>query len=146
MAIVRPRKLLYMAIDGPAPRAKMNQQRSRRFRASKESGELKSLKEKIRGELAAKGIHLEEKKKSGHFDSNCITPVSRFLFCKIIISKKVYCLLMKFKNCHRVLSSWTGWQCAFATMCTTEWPQTLDGPRYRWCCLTHKCLGRVSTR
>ena len=61
---IKPQKVFFMAIDGVAPRAKMNQQRSRRFRTAKDTREQRIAAEK-------KGETLPEEKA---FDSNCITP------------------------------------------------------------------------
>ena len=74
--MVRPRKLLMMAIDGVAPRAKMNQQRSRRFRAAREAKEKEEEKEKLLEEWKAMGIPVtdESKEKKKAWDSNAITP------------------------------------------------------------------------
>ena len=65
--MIQPKRLLFLAIDGVAPRAKMNQQRSRRFRAAKEREALISQLYKDEGET------LE------YFDSNAITPGTEFM-------------------------------------------------------------------
>lgn len=55
MGIVVPKKILYIAIDGPAPLAKQSQQRGRRFGAVKN-------------------------RPPSEFDSNCLTPGTEFMF------------------------------------------------------------------
>jgi 5'-3' exoribonuclease 1 len=65
---VKPKKLLFLAVDGVAPRAKMNQQRARRFRSAKDSMML-------REQLLSQG-----KEAPDLFDSNAISPGTKFMF------------------------------------------------------------------
>ncbi|KAI9846336.1 MAG: hypothetical protein M1837_004189 [Sclerophora amabilis] len=66
---IKPKQLFFMAIDGVAPRAKMNQQRARRFRTAldAETAREKALKEG------------QDMPKEDAFDSNCITPGTEFM-------------------------------------------------------------------
>ncbi|KAJ5658725.1 5'-3' exoribonuclease 2 [Penicillium longicatenatum] len=83
--MVRPRKLLMIAIDGVAPRAKMNQQRSRRFRSAQEAQENDEKKEELQKLLAkqraAKGEEAVMQEQVVHktWDSNVITPGTPFM-------------------------------------------------------------------
>lgn len=63
--MIQPQKLFLIAIDGVAPRAKINQQRARRFRTAKAT-EIQIAK--------TNGVSIEEL-----FDSNCITPGTVFM-------------------------------------------------------------------
>ncbi|EDW06116.2 uncharacterized protein Dmoj_GI16439, partial [Drosophila mojavensis] len=66
--LIKPQKLFFLAVDGVAPRAKMNQQRSRRFRSAREAEQLE-----------AKARQRGEKREHERFDSNCITPGTEFM-------------------------------------------------------------------
>ncbi|KAF7545163.1 hypothetical protein G7Z17_g9387 [Cylindrodendrum hubeiense] len=66
---IKPKQLFFMAIDGVAPRAKMNQQRARRFRTALDV-------EKARDKAISEGVEMP---KEEPFDSNCITPGTEFM-------------------------------------------------------------------
>ncbi|KAI0379836.1 exoribonuclease 1 [Hypomontagnella monticulosa] len=81
---IKPKKLFFMAIDGVAPRAKMNQQRARRFRTALDA-------EQAREKAIREG---QELPKDDPFDSNCITPGTEFMAkltrqLKYFINKKI---------------------------------------------------------
>ncbi|XP_071874436.1 5'-3' exoribonuclease pacman isoform X1 [Bombus fervidus] len=67
--MIQPQKLFFIAVDGVAPRAKINQQRSRRFKTAKDA-KIQEDKAKV------KGMTLPKEKR---FDSNCITPGTVFM-------------------------------------------------------------------
>jgi 5'-3' exoribonuclease 2 len=80
VSMVRPRKLLMMAIDGVAPRAKMNQQRSRRFRSAQEAQQKEEDRQKAIAEWEAMGKEVsDEFRNEVGWDSNAITPGTPFM-------------------------------------------------------------------
>jgi 5'-3' exonuclease len=70
-----------MAIDGVAPRAKLNQQRSRRFRSAKDMMETmaKNAKENKNDSNNKSDNDDGNTNPTQVFDSNCITPGTEFL-------------------------------------------------------------------
>ncbi|KAM0683333.1 5'-3' exoribonuclease 1 [Mitosporidium daphniae] len=72
VAIVAPRRMFFVAVDGVAPRAKLNQQRSRRFRAAAEAATSAGAAATT---STANGDALIAEK----FDPNSITPGTPFM-------------------------------------------------------------------
>jgi len=68
--LIQPRQYFFMAIDGVAPRAKMNQQRQRRFRSAMEA-------DRARQAMIKNGEIVPDDKEI--FDSNAITPGTEFM-------------------------------------------------------------------
>eukprot|EP00967_Tisochrysis_lutea_P071143 scaffold94261_cov23-Tisochrysis_lutea.AAC.3 len=82
LALVQPTNLLFLAVDGPAPRAKMNQQRSRRFKSAAEAKQKEEIRAEIEREWREMGK--EPPPESGGAadalaDSNVITPGTPFM-------------------------------------------------------------------
>ncbi|KAL7557528.1 hypothetical protein ACA910_019310 [Epithemia clementina (nom. ined.)] len=78
--IVKPKVSVYMAIDGVAPRAKLNQQRSRRYRSARDMQEQQAAQAAAAPKPKDSNNNDENNKTlSAAFDSNCITPGTEFL-------------------------------------------------------------------
>ena len=65
--IVKPQKVVYIAVDGPVPKAKMDKQRLRRFKKVSDDYYISKLKTKY------------DKDTTNAFNSNKITPGTKFM-------------------------------------------------------------------
>ncbi|EED95887.1 predicted protein, partial [Thalassiosira pseudonana CCMP1335] len=78
--IVQPKQLVFLAIDGVAPRAKLNQQRSRRYRSGSEKEiEMHLMTLQPISINSDESAELSQDENHG-FHSNCITPGTPFLY------------------------------------------------------------------
>ncbi|EPY36244.1 5'-3' exoribonuclease 2 [Angomonas deanei] len=76
--VARPRKCLILCIDGVAPRSKLNQQRSRRFRAADERMEGDALAKTV-SRTIVKEHKLPRPQSRKKWDHNVITPSTPFM-------------------------------------------------------------------
>lgn len=77
--IIRPRLLLYIAIDGPAPLAKQQQQRQRRFFQAKMNEDKRKMYEQLKKEVEEKKLEINVPPLGDSFDSNLISPGTEFM-------------------------------------------------------------------
>jgi len=84
VSLAQPTNLLYIAIDGVAPRAKINQQRARRFVAAKMRDDtqhaLVEALDELRKQNVRTALHADaEEATAGEFDHNAISPGTAFM-------------------------------------------------------------------
>lgn len=94
--LTKPRKLLYLGIDGVAPAAKMSQQRERRLRSVREYEERMEIEDEVRAAKKVSGYFVPEHKvfRPDKWDSNVITPGTDFMmklsnYLKIAVTKRL---------------------------------------------------------
>lgn len=75
--IVQPKRCLVLCIDGVAPQSKMNQQRSRRFRAAEERIESDAFSAECAESVLKKGLPYPQTQ--DRWDHNVITPSTPFM-------------------------------------------------------------------
>lgn len=92
--MVKPKKSVFIAIDGVAPRAKMNQQRIRRFRSVKEKRELAEIREKFNQPEVI------------DWDTNAITPGTNFM---IKLSEHLNRFVKKIREKYGIKVEFTDW-------------------------------------